>query len=335
MALHIYRYRRDAPFTNDQLQRLVHSTAANQSAAGGPIYDVQVDDSRLGDLDEVMASAGYTRIATDPGGTPATQIRISDGTLLTLGAVTDGQSLQRSGTTLIGSAGSFDIRDILIADHFISNNVSAAQSTVSLAGWIVSATGTGNNQAVTAETGHPGIINLTNGTAGAARSAIHLGNATLKNILAGGSNPIEFECLVSFRVGVGTTNMLRCQMGLGDGWALANPSALTDGIYFRLEPTLSGNIFGIVAASSVRSTVDLGVAPVVGNWYRLGFTYTPGGTPSVQFKLNGTNVGSPVTTNIPSVSLGAGFRTDAVAAGIASDLFVDYVKVTQITSKET
>lgn len=336
MALHIYRYRRDSPFTDTQLQRNVHASATNIAAAGGGVYDIQVDDTRLADLDEIMAAAGFLRISTDPVGTPVSQVRIGDGTILTLGAVTAGQIITRTGSTLVGiPALAVDVRDQILFDHFVSNNVSAAQSTIGLSGWIVAATGTGNNQAIIAEAGHPGIIVLTNGTAAAARSAIHLGNTTFRNILAGGTNPIEYECLVSFRVGVASTNMLRVQIGLGEGWALANPNPLTDGIYFRLEPLLSGNVFGVVANTSVRSTVDLGFAPVVGNWYRLGFTYTPSGTPSVQFKLNGVNVGSPVTTNIPSVLLGAGLRTDAVAAGIASDLYVDYVGVTQMTDKET
>lgn len=335
MALTVYRYRRDAPFTNAQLVKLAGSGAANVAAADGPIYDVQIDDTKLADLDDAMGQAGYTRIATAPVGTPPSQIRASDGTILTLGAVADGQRLTRVGTGIVGvTAGTFDPRDVLVFEHFLTNNVSSAQSTVGSNGFIVSATGTGNNQLITAEAGYPGILRLIGGTAALARSAAHLGDTTFRNLFQGGTNPINFECLVSFRVGVAATNFLRCQMGMGSGWALANPNPLTDGIYFRLEPGLSGNIFGVCAAASVRTTVDLGVAAVAGTWYRLGWTWTGGGTPQVQFKLNGVNVGSPVTTNIPSELTGMGFRADS--GGVtASDLFVDYALLTQVTNKET
>jgi hypothetical protein len=334
MAITTYRYRRDQPFTDAQLVKMAGSGAANVAAAGGPIYDVQIDSTKLADLDEQLLLAGYTRIASAPSGTPATIIREGGGTLLTLGAVSDGQNLQRSGTTIIGaSAGtSYDVRDQIIFDHFIGGTV--ASSSLGSYSWQVAATGSGNNQQETGESGYPGIIRLTNGTAAAARSAIHLGDTTLRNILAGGTNAINFECLVSPRVSVASADVLRIQMGLGSGWALANPNPLTDGIYFRLEPSLSSHWFGVVANASTRTTVDLGVVATVGTWYRLGFVMTPSGTPQVQFKLNGSNVGSAVTTNIPSTLLGPGFRTDG-NGGTASDIFIDYVSMTQVTNKET
>lgn len=255
-------------------------------------------------------------------------------TLLTMGAVADGQLLQRSGANLVGVNAAFDIRDCALFEHFISQSISSAQATVGTSGFIYNGTGTGNGLAITGEAGHPGIAALTGGSAGAARAAVFLGDTSLRNVLADGVNPLVFECLVSFRVGVAATNFLRCQMGLGSGWALANPNPLTDGIYFRLEPSLSGNIFGVVANTSVRTTVDLGVAAAINNWYRLGFVFTPGGTPQVQFRLNGVDVGAPVTTNIPSQLLGVGFRADS-GGSTASNLLVDYALLTQVTNKET
>lgn len=336
MALTVYRYRRDKPLTDAQLVKLAGSGATNIDGAGGPVYDIQIDSAKLADLDEQLLSFGYTRIATSPVGTPSTTIRESGGTQLSLGAVADGQSLQRSGTSLIGVASSaFNLQDILLFDHFITNNVTSTQTGWS--GWFVIGTGTGNNQTIIGEQGYPGIIRLTNGTSATAKSVIHMGDTTFRNILPGSTNtnPINFECLISPRTTVGTLDLLRLQMGLGSGWALANPNPLTDGIYFRLEPLLSNHIFGVVANTSTRSTQDMGVVGAVGTWYRLGFVYTPSGTPSVQFKLNGVNVGSPITTNIPNVLLGAGFRTDAVGGGAAGDLYVDYVLTTQVTNKET
>lgn len=334
MALTVYRYRRDAPFTDAQLVKLAGSGAANVAAASGPVYDIQIDNTKLADLDEAMAQAGYTRIATAPVGTPPSQLREGGGTLLTLGNLSDGQLVQRAGANLVGVNAAFDIRDVLLLEHFLSQSVSSAQATVGSSGFIYNGTGTGNGLAITGEAGHPGIAALTGGSAGAARAAVFLGDTSLRNVLADGVNPLVFECLVSFRVGVAATNFLRCQMGLGSGWALANPNPLTDGIYFRLEPSLSGNIFGVVANTSVRTTVDLGVAAAINNWYRLGFVFTPGGTPQVQFRLNGVDVGAPVTTNIPSQLLGVGFRADS-GGSTASGLLVDYALLTQVTNKET
>lgn len=336
MALHIYRYRRDAPYTTGQLQRLVHSTANNQAAAGGAIYDIQVDDTRLADLDEIMGAAGYTRIATDPVGTPATQIRVADGTILTLGTIADGQGLIRSGTTLVGGV-AFDARDLLVFDHFVTGNVDLDE--LGLMGWRIDATGTGNNVLLTGEEGHPGIVRILGGTAAAARSAIEVGNTSQVNVRFGttGSNPLVFECLVSPRTVVGATGLRRYQIGIGVDWNVANPTALTDAVYIRFEPGVDTNWTGVTARASTRTTQDLGIAPVLNSWYRVGFTVTYGGTPSVQFRINGVNVGSPITTNIPtSTTLGPGIRVDASGGGGGNaELAVDYILITQQTNKET
>lgn len=331
MALHTYRYRRDAPITTAQLVRLVAPSATVVAGAGGAIYDIQVDDSRLADLDEILARDGYTRIATDPVGTPVTQIRISDGTYLSIGAVSDGQSLQRSGTSIIGASGSnFDIRDVVFFDHMLGSNNTTDRAGPP--GWRIDATGTGNAQTITGESGHPGIFLLDAGTAGTARSAIELGDAGFENIVIGG-NSITYETLISFRTSVAAANLLRWQAGLGSGWALANPNNLTDGIYFRLQPGTSANIFGVCRAAGSETTRDMGVAPTLGNWYRLGWTWTSG--PSVQFRINGTNTGAAVTTTIPSVALGIGFRGDSAGGAANPRLAVDYALLQQVTSKET
>lgn len=336
MALTTYRYRLVAPISLTELQHLVDPGATIVDAAGGPVLDLNVDDSKLGDLDELMARRGYLRIATSPVGTPPSEVRLADGTILTFATPTNGQTLQRSGTNLIGaSGGGFDIRDLLAFDHFLSGNADIDE--LALMGWRVDATGTGDAQNITGEAGHPGILQLQGGTGAAARSAVEIGNGALANVMRGGANPITFECLISFRLTVAALALLRHQFGLGDGWALANPAPLTDGIYFRLEPLLSANVFGVCRSGGIASTVDMGFAPTLGNWYRLGFIITPTGTPQVQFVKNGVNTGSPVTTNLPAGNLGLGFRADSAGGGAGNnpEIDIDYVTLTQVTSKET
>jgi hypothetical protein len=331
MALHTYRYRRDAPITTAQLVRLVAPSATVVAGAGGPVYDIQVDDSRLADLDEILARDGYTRTVTDPVGTPVTQIRIADGTFLSVGAVSDGQSIQRSGTSLIGGSGSsFDIRDVVFFDHMLASNNTTDR--MGPPGWRVDATGTANAQTVSGESGHPGIFLLDTGTGGTARSAVQMGDAGFENIIIGG-NSITYECLVSFRTSVAAANLLRWQIGVGSGWGLANPNNLTDGIYFRLQPGASANILGVCRAAGSETTRDMGVAPTLTNWYRLGWTWAPG--PTVQFRINGVNTGATVATTIPSALLGIGFRGDSGGGAANPRLAIDYVSLQQVTAKET
>jgi hypothetical protein len=65
MALHIYRYRRDAPVSNSML-RLESDLTALAMAQLATFSDIQIDDSRVADLDAFMADMGYLNVATDP-----------------------------------------------------------------------------------------------------------------------------------------------------------------------------------------------------------------------------------------------------------------------------
>lgn len=256
-------------------------------------------------------------------------------TLLTMGAVADGQLLTRSGLTIVGTAaGGFDIRDLLFFDHFLTGN--ADLDELGLMGWTTAAAGTGNSISISGESGHPGMVRLLAGTVAAGRAAIHLGDTTMRNITVPGlsTNPMTFETLVSTRGSIVVANLQRIQIGLGSGWNLADPNPLTDGIYIRFEPGVDTNWTGVTANASTRTTTDLGVLPVLSTWVRLGFVITGGATPSVQFRINGANVGSPITTNLPSVLTGFGLRIDANGT-VNPELAVDYAYATQVTAKET
>lgn len=330
MTLHIYRFQEGYTTGIDAaLAKFVSPTAVLQNSSFGKQVGIECDDSRLLDLEEYMATLGFFLIATDPGDNPSTVLSLPSGTL-SFGTVGNGQVLTNVGGVIQGAnPAGFDIRSQLIFDHFLGSQV--ISGSIGSAGWAYSGTGAGNAAAIIGEAGHPGISRLSCGTAAAGRAAVHLGDTTLRNVIQGGANPIIYEVMYSPRSTLSSANVLRHQVGLGSGWALASPNPLTDGVYFRFEPLINAtNIFGVCANASSRTVVDLGAIGIA-QWYRLGFTYTPGGTPAVQFYRGGVAQGAPVTTNLPNATLlGAGHRIDG-SGGTGAELAIDYVSLTQVT----
>lgn len=67
MALHVYRFRRELPQELVRLNTfLPGGGAAINAHGGGDTFDVQVDDTKLADLSQVLAREGYVLIDTDP-----------------------------------------------------------------------------------------------------------------------------------------------------------------------------------------------------------------------------------------------------------------------------
>lgn len=109
MTLHVYRYRQNSPVLAGDLTRKVAPSAVVIDAAGGAIFDIRVDDvdsNALVNLDEYMTRFGFSRIATDPVGSPSSQVRLADGTILTFLTPADTQFLRRNGTNIDGAAAS-------------------------------------------------------------------------------------------------------------------------------------------------------------------------------------------------------------------------------------
>lgn len=259
-------------------------------------------------------------------------IRESGGpTNLSIGAIADGQSLVRSGSTIIGASSSFDIRDVIVYDHFMTGTTDLDE--MGLMGWRIGASGTGAAVGVSAGVaGRPGIVKLQTGTNASGIADFYLGDSTTgSRILLGGTNPIVMEFLVRFPAAAdfAGANLESVMLGLGLTWT-AN-AELTDGLYFRFTPG-TDSFWSLVAANASTRTVRASTtAPAANSWVRLRVTTTAS---SAQFNLNGVDVGAAITTNLPTTGMGIGVKT--LSNGGANASFeVDYVLVTQVTNKET
>lgn len=349
----VLRFQKNATVTSAELSKLLPAGSLSSISIPSPgeMLDITVTPAGVSDCTEVMAVKGYTLIATDPVPTlasvassavpPVEYIKLADGTVLSFGALANGEAVIRSGATLIGgTAGStFDIRDVTVWDHFISSNIDTDE--FGSAGWRISITGTGAIGALNPEVGHPGTIQLDAGTSASGRSSIYLGeSAAIGNwVLLGAQNAITFEWLVKLvgAASISSTNLERFTAGFGDEFDAAGGIEHQNGVYIEFEPALSANWRLRTAAAGVRS-VSTGTTPVVADaWYRVSVVITyPGGSPSAQMHINGVAQGSAVTLNIPTIVTGFGIRIDSAAGAVSSAIArADYALVTQVTAKET
>jgi hypothetical protein len=235
----------------------------------------------------------------------------------------------------ITNPASSDPRDLTLFDHFITGTLANLDTGI---GWNLSAAGTGNDQQLVAEVGHPGILRNRPGTVATGRSAYYKGDSASGigcYVLTAGQNDIDAEWLVRLDAsGVSAVNNERVTFGFGDGWASGAGVEHANGIYVEVNPAVSANFLLRSALASVRTQVDSTIAVVAGNWYRIGIKITyPGGVPTATIFVNGVDRGS-LTATFPTTAIGVGIRGDA-NVGVNYNLDLDYVKISQVTTKET
>lgn len=344
----VLRYQKTSGITSAALTKQLPSATFTSVTAGKPgeMVDITVTAGGVNDTTALMTALGYTLFATDPSNTLAvdaaaetpgvSSVLISGGTTLTIGAVSDGQVLSRSGTTVVGtSAGtSFDIRDIIVYDHFIIGSTTTER--IGQMGWQLLLTGTGADMQAAGEAGHPGIIDFGAGTVAAGRVSLYIGDSTLLNmILNTTQNQIDMEWLIRFSAtALSSANNERFTVGYGDTFDAAAGVELTNGIYCEFNPSLSANFALVTSSASTRTRTATSIAVASATWYRIGISITfPGGTPTATLFINGTSRAAN-TANFPSTGLGIGARMDA-NAGTEPRFQMDYVKLTQVTNKET
>ncbi len=238
--------------------------------------------------------------------------------------------------TIAASGGSsFDQRDVLLYDHFITGSVLTER--MGIYGWVVDVSGTGADLTFLAEAGHPGILDFGGGSTSAGRAGVYLGNTSVQNFLLGTTqNQIDLEFL--FRVNstaLSAVNLERLCIGFGDTFDAASGTEQTNGIYLEYNPSLSAKMRLVTSNGGTKTrTTSSGADVVAATWYRVVIRMTyPGGTPTATLLVNGTSVASH-TTNIPTAGLGIGARLDS-NAGTEPRFQLDYMLCTQVTSKET
>jgi hypothetical protein len=344
----VLRFQRAAGVTSSDLtKQLPAGTFTSVSVPEpGHMIDVTVTAGGVNDATAYMATRGYTLFATDPAPTleeaaavevpPIDRMKISGGTVLTVGAVTDGQTLTRSGTTLIGSSGtSFDIRDQVAFDHFVSGSTTTER--IGIMGWVSSVTGTGADLTFSGEAGHPGIADFGAGTVAGGKAALYLGDSGGPLVsLSTTQNQIEQEWLVRFNTNaLSSVNMERFIVGFGDNLAVAAGTEQANGVYCEFDPAASANFQLTTALATVRTKVVSSTVVTANNWWRIGVRMTyPAGVPTAALLINGTSVAT-TTLTIPVLGLGVGLRIEANVTASEARCQADYMKLTQVTEKET
>lgn len=256
-------------------------------------------------------------------------------TNLTMATIPDGTFLQRSGTQVVGVSPSnvFDIRDILVFDHFVSSNVDSDE--LGTAGWRISSTGAGNVTTLASVAGHPGIVGINPGASAGGYVSIHLGDSlTGTTFLVGGTSQIEFEAMMRFTGSINSTDLEGVQMGFGLEWTTVGQHS--NGVFVRFFPA-TDTTFVMVATNGGTATTSNGTTTVALNtWYRVGFVISsPGTSPSAQLYVNGSAEGSAVTTNFPTAGIAFGQKIDGAGATTDPVAQFDYVRYIQTNDGET
>lgn len=351
MANVVRRYQRVVSISVAEISKFLPAGSFISSSVPEPgeLIDITVSNTLPNyavDLNEIMAFKGFQFVSEAPVTTleaaaaaeipPINRIRELGGTELSIGAVSNGQNLQRSGTSIIGVApgggGSSDMRDIFVFDHFMSGNVDTDE--MGLMGWRQYATGTGNNIAFSGQAGRPGVLILSGGTALAARAGIALGEtATGGKIFLGGSGEIGLEFLFKFPAAsdFSILNLERINFGFGLDWAA--DAELPDFLgvrYAPAAPTLDTAWMIVAANGGARTAVSSAVVPVANTWQRIKVRFMSG---TATLSINGSNVAT-VNTNIPVAGLGVGMIMYSLGSGTNVNGHFDYILGTQVTDKE-
>ena len=234
--------------------------------------------------------------------------------------------------TLVGSG--FNPTSVInIADDFISASkfLGAAPTPTVIAsslGW-----GHQNLDVTTAtENGHPGILGNVNGLGANGNVWLYSGqnnaNAIVPSIVLGGGVITLTWVIKIVNASIADPRyILRC--GLGDTFAVANPTDQVNGVYFEYSDDInSGNWNYKTAAASSRTTSTSSTAVTTG-WHNLTITINAAAS-SISFTVDGVSLGAAITTDIPTAAISPFFYLgDTVGAVTAGSVLIDLFSMTQ------
>ena len=187
-------------------------------------------------------------------------------------------------------------------------------------GWRTGASGSGSSIVrLNGVSGHPGIVRLNIGAANNSSVYINLGEPSFHSVFPAGGE-LVFETVLRWNFDT-IADLDVLYFGLASGTNVGVPGA---GIYFEPGAT---NWF-LTASDGVTSSSDTGIAIADNAWTKFRWTLNAAAT-SVQASINGVDVGSAITTNIPSSAISPVFLGEGISGTVINTLDIDYFYMTQ------
>lgn len=208
---------------------------------------------------------------------------------------------------------------VIFEECFYRANASAPP--IYAGGVIEQVANSATHSAGTPSSNHPGVIDLNTGSNTAGRAT--LVQVTPSDQIVVGGGIIRFDAVLKLSALSDGTNTYSVRTGLGTSINAGD----ADGIYLRYtHGTNSGKWQGVCRLSGSESTVDTGITADT-SFHRLGFVINAAAN-SVQFRVDGSDVGSPATTNIISAATRMTPATIVKSAGGTSrTLSIDYYRL--------
>jgi len=161
--------------------------------------------------------------------------------------------------------------------------------------WLNTAASGGSNSNVAGVANHQGVIEYTLGTSTTGSASYR--QTTVNNLL-GNSWYWRFDCIYKVVALSDGTNTYTLRIGFIDSGSAES----TDGVFLRYTDSVnSGNWVCVTRSNSTESTSNSSSAVQTSNYQRATIIVNPAGN-LARFYINGTQIGSDITSNIPTGS---------------------------------
>jgi hypothetical protein len=159
----------------------------------------------------------------------------------------------------------------------------------------------GENVIISSENGHPGIVKT--GYSEQFNGFYYSANflSSIKCILLG-SGKLSVNFVVNLNTLSTNPNEYQAYFGLTDEMILADPQEPANGVWFYYTDSVNSGQWVLNCSSGGTTTSVNTTVAASTNWVNLGFIVNADAD-EVNFTINGTPVGTPITTNIPTVAM--------------------------------